>query len=93
MTQLDRLRALADGPALDLPEPVWQAPWDLSHISERVFADWGDIEEDVNPVVTAEPDRNQVWVWGFALNADRAEELARRLYCAAATIRALRENS
>ena len=84
MVDFDELRAIADGPALDLPPMAWAPPDDLDLIEHHPFAVWGD-EDRSTLRVDLEPGRARIWYGEHGwLTLDEATEVARRLLCAVA---------
>ena len=60
MVDFDKLRAIAEGPALDLPPMAWMPPDDLTVIKPHPFAVWGD-EDRSTLRVYLDPGRARIW--------------------------------
>ena len=86
---LDQLRALAEGPALDLPPVAWEPP---NHIGRRAVAEWDDPALG-GPSVYLIPNGTQyhphplIDLGAERLTVEQAEVAARHLLAAVAMAR------
>ena len=85
----DRLRTIAEGPALDLPPVAWEPP---NHISRRATAEWGDPAFG-GPSIYLGPTGTQyyphplIYFGDETMSVDQAEVAARHLLAAVAMAR------
>ena len=85
----DRLRTIAEGPALDLPPVAWEPP---NHISRRVQAEWDD-PAHVGPSVHLSPTGTSwhphplIYIGDETMSVEQAEVAARHLLAAVAMAR------
>ena len=91
LPMIDRLRTLAEGPALDLPPVRWEAP---NHIGpERTpVAEWDDLAFDgpsvhLSPAGTSWYPHPLIYIGDETMSVDQAEVAARHLLAAVAMAR------
>ena len=89
MTAADRLRTIAEGPALDLPPVQWVAP---NHIGRRAVAEWDDPalggpSVHLSPTGTQYHPHPLIDVGDETMSIDQAEVAARHLLAAVAMAR------
>ena len=86
---LDRLRTIAEGPALDLPTVAWEPP---NHIGRRAVAEWDDPAFGgpcvyLTPTGTSWHPHPLIYIGDEIMSIDQAEVAARRLLAAVAMAR------
>ncbi len=88
-TITDRLRAIAEGPALDLPPVAWEPP---NHIGRRAVAEWDDPtfggpSVHLTPTGTTYYPRPLIDLGDERMSVEQAEIAARHLLAAVAMAR------
>ena len=86
---IDRLRALAEGPALDLPPVAWEPP---NYIGRRAVAEWDDPALGgpsvyLSPTGTTYFPNPLIGIGDERLSVEQAEVAARHLLAAVAMAR------
>ena len=86
---IDRLRTIAEGPALDLPPVAWEPP---NHIGRRAVAEWDDPalggpSVHLSPTGTSWYPHPLIYVGDETMSVDQAEVAARHLLAAVAMAR------
>lgn len=86
---IDRLRTIAEGPALDMPPVAWEPP---NRISRRPVAYWDDPTHRgpsvyLSPTGTSWHPHPLIYVGGEPLRVEQAEIAARHLLAAVAMAR------
>ena len=88
----DRLRALAEGPALDLPPVHWEPPNHISFPPRNPVAEWDDpalgwSSVHLSPAGTSWYPHPLIYVGDERLTVEQAEVVARHLLAAVAMAR------
>lgn len=83
---LDKLRTIAEGPALDMPPVAWEPP---NHIGGRVQAEWGDPvfggpSVHLAPTGTSWHPHPLIYIGDETMSVEQAEIAARHLLAAIA---------
>lgn len=86
---IDKLRTIAEGPALDLPPVAWEPP---NHISRRATAEWDDPAFGGPPVHLSANGTGYfphplIYIGDETMSIEQAEVAARHLLAAVATAR------
>ena len=86
---LDRLRTIAEGPALDLPPVAWEPP---NHIGRLSTVEWDDpalggLSVILSPAGTSWHSHPLIYIGEETMSIDQAEIAARHLLAAVAMAR------
>ena len=92
LPMIDRLRALAEGPALDLPPVHWEPPNRISFPPRNPVAEWYDpalgwLSVHLSPAGTSWYPHPLIYVGDERLTVEQAEVVARHLLAAVAMAR------